>query len=201
MTGMYAQLVPAIIEHGPALYEATRHADDLWLWMGDGPYANLEDFGATWKKKVDAADAVFYTVLMAGNPVGYASLMRIDHLNGCVEVGNIMYSPILKQTPAATEVQYLLARYVFDSLGNRRYEWKCNSLNLPSRRAALRYGFEFEGIFRQHMIIKGNNRDTAWFAMLDSEWPSRKRAFEAWLDPLNFEDDGRQKKPLTYFRE
>ena len=98
--------------------------------------------------------------------------------------------------PAATEVQYLLARYVFDELGNRRYEWKCNDQNAPSRRAALRYGFQFEGIFRQHMIIKGRNRDTAWFSMLDSEWPARKVAFEAWLDQGNFDADGQQKRAL-----
>ena len=109
-----------------------------------------------------------------------------------IEVGHIVYSPALQRTPLATEAQYLLARYAFETLGYRRYEWKCDALNAASRRAALRYGFTFEGIFRQHMIAKGRNRDTAWFSMLDSEWPARKAAFERWLAPENFAADGRQ---------
>ena len=110
-----------------------------------------------------------------------------------IEVGHIVYSPALQRTPLATEAQYLLARYVFETLGYRRYEWKCNALNAASRRAALRFGFTFEGVFRQHMIVKGRNRDTAWFSMLDGEWPARKAAFERWLAPDNFDADGRQK--------
>jgi RimJ/RimL family protein N-acetyltransferase len=113
-----------------------------------------------------------------------------------VEVGHIVYSPALQQTPLGTEAQYLLARHAFETLGYRRYEWKCNALNAPSRRAALRYGFQFEGILRQHMIVKGRTRDTAYFSMLDSEWPARKAAFERWLAPENFDRDGRQKTKL-----
>jgi RimJ/RimL family protein N-acetyltransferase len=113
-----------------------------------------------------------------------------------IEVGNIMLSPALQRTTAATEAMYLMARHVFDDLGYRRYEWKCNALNLPSRRAAERLGFTFEGIFRQHMVIKGQSRDSAWYSMLDSEWPARKRAFEAWLDPSNFDAEGRQRRSL-----
>jgi RimJ/RimL family protein N-acetyltransferase len=132
----------------------------------------------------------------SGDAVGYAALMRIDTKNRVIEVGGIMYSPRLQRTPGGTEAMYLLARYVFDDLGYRRYEWKCNALNAPSRGAALRYGFIFEGIFRQHMIVKGRNRDTAWFSMLDSEWPARKQAFEQWLRPANFDEDGIQKSRL-----
>ena len=114
-----------------------------------------------------------------------------------IEIGNIVYSPGLQRTPAATEAQYLVARHVFETLGYRRYEWKCNALNAPSRAAALRLGFTYEGIFRQHMIIKGRNRDTAWFAMLDGEWPARKAAFERWLAPANFDGRGRQRQTLA----
>ena len=114
-----------------------------------------------------------------------------------IEVGSILYTPRLQQTTLATEAMYLMARHVFEDLGYRRYEWKCNALNAPSRRAALRFGFSFEGIFRQHMIVKGRNRDTAWFSMLDSEWPVRRANFERWLDPSNFAEDGRQKVALS----
>ena len=133
--------------------------------------------------------------------VGIATLLEIRPVMRVIEVGHILYSPALQRTPLATEAQYLLARYVFETLGYRRYEWKCDSRNAASRRAAERFGFTFEGIFRQHMIRKGVNRDTAWFSMLDSEWPSRKAAFEAWLAPSNFESNGRQKKGLAAFRQ
>ncbi len=123
--------------------------------------------------------------------------MRAEPAHGVVEVGNILLTPTLQRTTAATEAMYLMAGQVFESLGYRRYEWKCNAENLPSRRAAERFGFTFEGIFRQHMVAKGRNRDTAWFSMLDCEWPARKRAFEAWLDPENFEDEGKQRRGLA----
>jgi RimJ/RimL family protein N-acetyltransferase len=125
--------------------------------------------------------------------------MRIKPAHGVIEVGNILFSPELQRTRAATEAMYLMAGHVFDHLGYRRYEWKCDARNEPSRRAALRLGFTFEGIFRQHMVVKGRSRDTAWFAMLDHEWPSRKRAFEVWLDPGNFDSEGRQRKELSQF--
>ena len=116
--------------------------------------------------------------------------MEIRPAMRVVEVGHIVYSPALQRTPLATEAQFLLMRYAFETLGYRRYEWKCNALNAPSRRAALRFGFKFEGLFRQHMIAKGRNRDTAWFSILDSEWPARKAAFERWLAPENFDSNG-----------
>ena len=115
-------------------------------------------------------------------------------------MGGILYTPALQGTPGSTEAQYLFAKYVFDTLGYRRYEWKCNDRNAPSRRAAARLGFTFEGVFRQHMIVKGRNRDTAWFSMLDHEWPARRAAFEAWLAPDNFDGEGRQKRRLDELR-
>ena len=135
--------------------------------------------------------------MLRGSPVGYQTFLRIDPPNRVIEVGNILYTPAMQRTAGATEAQYLFARYVFERLGNRRYEWKCNALNAPSRRAAKRFGFSFEGIFRQHMIVKGRNRDTAWFAMLDSEWPARKAAYERWLAPDNFDEKGHQKLRLS----
>jgi RimJ/RimL family protein N-acetyltransferase len=123
--------------------------------------------------------------------------MEIRPAMRVVEVGNIVYGPVLQRTPLSTEAQYLIARYAFETLGYRRYEWKCDSLNAPSRRAAERFGFTFEGIFRQHMIVKGRSRDTAWFSILDSEWPARRAAFERWLAPENFDSGGRQKTNLA----
>lgn len=123
--------------------------------------------------------------------------MEIRPSMGVIEVGHILYSPALQRTPLGTEAQYLLARYAFETLGYRRYEWKCDALNAPSRRAALRYGFVFEGVLRQHMIAKNRNRDTAFFSMLDSEWPARKTAFERWLVPENFDADGKQRTSLS----
>ena len=131
-----------------------------------------------------------------GKAVGMGSFMRNDAANGVIEIGHIWMSPELQQTREATEAIYLMMRYCFDDLGVRRLEWKCDSLNAPSRKAADRFGFTFEGIFRQHYIIKGRNRDTAWFAMLDTEWPKAKKAFEAWLKEDNFDASGQQKAKL-----
>jgi RimJ/RimL family protein N-acetyltransferase len=136
-----------------------------------------------------------------GKAQGIVTLMESRPAQRVVEIGNIVYSPSLQRTRNATEIQYLMARHVFDDLGYRRYEWKCNALNAPSRRAALRLGFTYEGTFRQHMIVKGCNRDTAWFSILDSEWPQIRAAFEAWLAPQNFDPTGRQIVGLSDFRE
>ncbi|HEY3739053.1 MAG TPA: GNAT family protein [Bryobacteraceae bacterium] len=201
LEGRYAKLVPVAAEHAAPIFALISGSsnDHLWDYMGDGPYHDLATFEKAWTSKLTSTDPLFFTILDAKDsaPVGYASLLRIAPEAGSIEVGHILYSPRLQRTPAATEAQYLFAKYVFDELGNRRYEWKCNALNAPSRRAALRYGFQFEGIFRQHMIVKGLNRDTAWFSMLDSEWPARKAAFEAWLDPKNFDESGHQRTPLS----
>jgi len=196
--------------HSSAIWNGVRAHDEVWTWLADGPYASESALHAALAEKQASQNALFLAILptpygqLPDSPnvpcphpaAGYASYMRIEPAHGVVEVGNILLSPILQRTTAATEAMYLMARHVFDDLGYRRYEWKCNAENEPSRRAALRLGFSFEGIFRQHMVIKDRNRDTAWFAMLDCEWPERKRAFEAWLDPENFDERGVQKNSL-----
>jgi RimJ/RimL family protein N-acetyltransferase len=175
--------------------------DEVWRWLGDGPYLSEDALAEALAAKETSASAQFFAIVPRPDSValGYASLMRMDPANGVIEVGNVMFSPALQRTPAATEAMYLMARYIFDELGYRRYEWKCNALNLPSRRAAERFGFTFEGIFRQHMVVKGQNRDTAWYAMLDSEWPARRLAFEAWLADENFDAEARQRRTLASF--
>lgn len=191
--------------HGEALYEGVsgEGGERLWQYLFEGPFAHRAAFDAHMKRIAAAEDPLFFAILdnASGNAVGYASYMRIEPVQRVIEVGSILYTPRLQQTTLATEAMYLMARHVFEDLGYRRYEWKCNALNAPSRRAALRFGFTFEGIFRQHMIVKGRNRDTAWFSMLDSEWPARKANFERWLDPSNFGADGRQKVALSTLNE
>jgi RimJ/RimL family protein N-acetyltransferase len=182
--------------HADSLYDYASGPDReaLWVYLPDGPPTDPETFRASIEKKAASEDPLFYAVIdkASGRAVGHASLLRIDPKNRVIEVGYILYTPALQRTPGATEAMYLLASYVFDELGYRRYEWKCNDLNAPSKHAAVRLGFSFEGVFRNHMIVKGRNRDTAWFAMLDSEWPRRKAAFERWLAPENFDAQGRQ---------
>jgi RimJ/RimL family protein N-acetyltransferase len=185
--------------HAIALWEAVRGHDQVWTWLADGPFVSAEGLRASLELKQAGTNAVFLAIVpfASGQAAGYASFMRMDGVNGVVEVGNILLTPSLQRTTAATEAMYLMARHVFDDLGYRRYEWKCNAQNHPSRRAALRLGFTFEGIFRQHMVVKDRSRDTAWFSMLDHEWPARKQAFESWLAPANFDADGRQKAALA----
>ncbi|HWE48552.1 MAG TPA: GNAT family protein [Bryobacteraceae bacterium] len=185
--------------HGDALWQGVQDNDDLWRYMPYGPFEIREAFDTHLRKCEASPDPLFHAIVdrLSGRAVGISTLMRIDPANRVIEVGGIVFTPALQKTRGATEAMYLLARYVFDELGYRRYEWKCHALNAASRRAALRFGFSFEGIFRQHMIVKGENRDTVWFSMLDSEWPARKAAFERWLDPLNFDDAGMQKTPLN----
>jgi len=171
----------------------------VWDYLADGPYSSEADLKVAVRAKETGKAAVFLAIIPRddGKAEGYASFMRMDPANGVVEVGNILMTPSLQRTTAATEAMYLMARHVFEDLGYRRYEWKCNANNAPSRRAALRYGFTFEGIFRQHMIVKGQNRDTAGLSMLASEWPQRRAAFEAWLKPENFDPEGRQRQSLA----
>ena len=187
--------------HAAALWQAVNGHDELWAWLPDGPYATEPDLLRAIEEKQSAAGAVFIAIVPAatGTPAGYASYMRMEPAHGVIEVGYVLFAPSLQRTAAATEAMFLMASHVFDQLGYRRYEWKCNAENLPSRRAAERLGFTFEGIFRQHMILKGRNRDTAWFSMLDREWPARKQAFEAWLASDNFYDQGRQRRSLEQF--
>ena len=200
LQGRWARLEPLNAEaHTAAIWAAVQGHDDVWDWLGDGPFESEEDLSASLAAKAAGAGARFLAILPegGGGAAGYASLMRMDAANGVIEVGNVLFTPVLQRTRAATEAMYLMARHVFEDLGYRRYEWKCNALNLPSMRAAKRFGFTYEGTFRQHMVIKGKNRDTAWFSMLDGEWPARKRAFEAWLIPENFDVAGRQISALN----
>jgi RimJ/RimL family protein N-acetyltransferase len=202
LRGRAVTLVPLDAEaHSDSLFHKANGGDNdrVWTYLFDGPYTDRAVFKANIAAKAQSIDPLFFAIIdnATGVAVGYQTLMRIDSPNRVIEVGNIMYTPAMQRTAGATEAQYLFARYVFDELGYRRYEWKCNALNAPSRRAAERFGFTFEGIFRQHMIVKGRNRDTAWFAMLDSEWPARKAAYERWLAPDNFDDAGRQKLKLS----
>ena len=200
LVGRYVTLVPLSGErHFADLWRAVEGHDEVWDYLSDGPYATEPDLRSAIAAKERGPAAVFLAIVpkTSGKAEGYASYMRMEPAHGVIEVGNILMTPSLQRTTGATEAMYLMARYIFEDLGYRRYEWKCNAKNEPSRRAALRYGFTFEGIFRQHMVIKGRNRDTAWFSMLDTEWPSRKAAFEAWLDPANFDASGRQRKSLS----
>jgi RimJ/RimL family protein N-acetyltransferase len=203
LKGRWITLAPLdAAKHAEALYEGSNGdaaRERVWNYLFDGPYRSLDDFRSNIERKARSVDPLFFAVVdnASGRAVGYQTLMRVDAPNRVIEIGNIMYTPPMQRTAGATEAQYLFARYVFDELGYRRYEWKCNDLNAPSRRAAQRFGFTFEGVFRQHMIVKGRNRDTAWFAMLDGEWPARKSAYERWLKPDNFDDTGRQKLRLS----
>ena len=185
--------------HGDALWQAMQGDDRLWAYMGYGPFADRAAFDSWLGDRAKLADPFAYAVSdrTSGAATGTVTLMEIRPAAGVIEMGNIVLSGALQRTVASTEAQYLVARHVFETLGYRRYEWKCNSLNAPSRRAALRLGFSFEGVFRQHMIVKGRNRDTAWYSMLDREWPARKAAFERWLDPANFDEAGNQRTSLA----
>ena len=187
--------------HGDALFESTagrKHAD-LWTYMFDGPFPHRAAFDAAVRRWSDSKDPFFYAIVdrASGLALGRAALMRIEPTHRVIEVGSILYSPRLQRTRGATEAMYLLARYVFEELGYRRYEWKCNALNEASRAAAIRLGFTFEGVFRRHMIVKDRNRDTAWYSIIDAEWPARKARLERWLSLENFDAEGRQRTPLS----
>ncbi|WP_245263365.1 GNAT family N-acetyltransferase [Azorhizobium doebereinerae] len=174
----------------------------LWDYLSVPPFPDLEAFRRSYAEAAQKDDPLMFALVdrAGGKAVGHATYMRIEPAHRVIEVGNILYTPALQRSPAATEAMYLMARHVFEDLGYRRYEWKCNALNAPSRRAAARLGFTYEGLFRQHMIVKGRNRDTTWFSLLDTEWPRAKAAFEAWLAPDNFDQDGRQKRRLEDIR-
>jgi RimJ/RimL family protein N-acetyltransferase len=201
LAGRYVQLSPLDpAAHGDALFSAAGGPEHeaLWVYMHHGPFRDRRAFDAYMVDRAARDDPFSFAIVDAttGRALGLAALMRIDPSNRVIEVGSILYSAALQKTRGATEAMYLLARYVFEELGYRRYEWKCNALNAPSRSAALRLGFSFEGIFRQHMIVKGRSRDTAWYSMTDSEWPVRNAALERWLAPDNFDADGRQRTRL-----
>ena len=191
--------------HAADLFAANQADRDgrMWTYLSVGPFAALADYRRWMDASCQADDPLFHAIVdqADGRAVGVASYMRIDRRNGVIEVGHIGYSPRLQRSVPATEAMYLMMRRVFDELGYRRYEWKCDSLNAPSRAAALRLGFTFEGIFRQAVVYKGRSRDTAWFSILDGEWPRLKAAFERWLDPANFDADGRQIRSLAELRD
>jgi RimJ/RimL family protein N-acetyltransferase len=199
LAGRYGRVERLARRHAEDLWQACAGHDGIWTYMSTyGPFADAAAFAQWVASRVVLDDPYSYAVLdPSGRALGIATLMEIRPEMRVVEVGHIVYSPALQRSPLGTEAQYLLARYAFETLGYRRYEWKCNALNAPSHRAALRYGFVYEGTFRQHVIAKGRNRDNAWFSMLDSEWPARKAAFERWLAPANFDADGRQRTRLS----
>jgi RimJ/RimL family protein N-acetyltransferase len=194
--------------------DPARHAADLyaayafdkegrnWTYLPYGPFAAFADYRAWLDEDSRGGDPLRHVIIEhgSGRAAGVASLMRIDPAAGVIEVGGINYAPPLQRTPAATEAMYLLMRRVFDELGYRRYEWKCDALNAPSRAAAERLGFRYEGMFRQATVTKMRNRDTCWFSILDSEWPALKAAFERWLDPSNFDAAGQQRQSLSSCR-
>jgi RimJ/RimL family protein N-acetyltransferase len=200
LQGSHCQLEPLDPDrHGRALFDANQLDTEgaNWTYLAYGPFPDYPSYRA-WLDAVSATeDPLFFAVTTGdGAAVGVASLMRVDPPCGVIEVGHIHYSLRLQRTPASTEAMYLLMRHVFESLGYRRYVWKCDALNAPSRRAAERLGFTYEGTFRQAAIYKGRNRDTAWYSVIDSEWPARRAAFERWLAPDNFDAHGRQRSSL-----
>lgn len=205
MIGRTCRLEPLSAErHGADLHHAYRQdpTDRMWTYLTAGPFPDLEDY-LIWARAAQASeDPLHFAVIDAATDraVGTASFLRIDPVNGVIEVGWVTWSPLMQRTPVATEAMALMMARVFDELGYRRYEWKCNALNARSRRAATRLGFTFEGIFRQAVIARGRSRDTAWFSILDSEWPAAKAAFAGWLDPANFDAEGRQIRALEAIR-
>jgi RimJ/RimL family protein N-acetyltransferase len=202
LEGRTVRLVPLDPQaHLEALFANTSgpEHEHLWTYMFEDSFQNRNSFDAYLQRKADSEDPLFYTIIdkSSGDAVGWAAYMRMEPLHRVIEVGSIMFTPRLQRTVGATEAMYLMARHAFEDLHYRRYEWKCDALNEPSRRAALRLGFKFEGVFRQHMVVKDRNRDTAWYSMLDSEWPARKRALEQWLDAANFDENGKQRVSLS----
>ena len=202
MVGRFCRVEPLdAAAHATDLHEAfgTDRDGRNWTYL---PYGPFPDAGAlrTWLAGLDGADdPLFHAVIDAttGRAAGLASFLRIEPANGSVEVGHIHFSPLVQRTPVATEAMYLMMRRAFDELGYRRYEWKCDDANAASKRAALRLGFTHEGLFRQHSVRHGRNHDTAWFSIVDGEWPERRTRLERWLDPSNFDEQDRQRAPLT----
>ena len=199
--GRFCRLEPIDpAHHASSLYQANALDVDgrNWTYLPYGPFDQFEDYKNWISQFCSGPDPFFYAIidLETGEAVGVASYLRIDPKSGSIEVGGINFSPLLQRKPAATEAMYLMMKYAFE-LGYRRYEWKCNALNAPSRKAAQRLGFSYEGIFRQALVVKGCNRDTAWYAAIDSEWPALNAAFSQWLSVDNFDAFGMQKTKLS----
>lgn len=198
LTGQYCRLEPLEAErHAALLFDAFEGQDYLYDYMPAGPFHSAAQYHR-WVKEVTSDDAsLFFAVydIRKDAYLGVLSFLRIAPEAGSIEVGNINFSEAMQRSPASTEAIYLIMKWAFEA-GYRRFEWKCNALNGPSRRAAQRLGFSFEGIFRQALVVKGRNRDTAWFAIIDAEWPALKEAYRVWLDPMNFDHNGQQRERL-----
>jgi RimJ/RimL family protein N-acetyltransferase len=203
LEGRYVRLEPLDAgRHGRDLLASAQQpgADDRFRYLFEDAPADMAAFTA-WLEKAEASpDPLFFAVIdkRTGRAEGRQALMRIDATHGVIEIGNILWGPAIARSRVTTEALYLFAKLAFDTLGYRRFEWKCNNLNEPSKKAAERFGFTYEGVFRQHMVAKGKNRDTAWFAMIDADWPRLKAGYESWLDPDNFDDAGQQKSKLRF---
>ncbi len=205
MSGNYCRVVPIdLYLHAAELHQAyiKNLEHRIWTYLGYGPFDTLEDFKAWMKDYCLGSDPLFHAIIEndSSTALGVASYMRIQPEFGVIEVGHINYSPALQRKRAGTEAMYLMMQRVFDELGYRRYEWKCDALNAGSCKAAVRLGFAFEGIFRQATIYKGRNRDTAWYSIVDTEWPALKNAFQCWLKRENFDSNGRQIQRLSEFQ-
>lgn len=204
LDGRTVRLEPLSAAHVPDLFAAysTDASGRMWTYLSVGPFEAEVDFAAWIASLVSSEDPLFFAAIekASGKAVGIVSYLRIDPANGCLEVGWVTWSPLMQRSVTSTEAQYLLMKHAFEGLGYRRYEWKCNALNAPSMKAAERLGFTYEGTFRQAVIVKGRNRDTAWFSVIDAEWPALKTAFEAWLKPDNFDAGGLQKSRLEDLR-
>ncbi len=203
LEGRYVRLEPLDVKrHGADLLASAQQpgADDRFRYLFEDAPADEAAFMPWLEKAAASPDPLFFAVIdkRTGRAEGRQALMRIDAVHGVIEIGNILWGPAIARSRMSTEALYLFASYAFDTLGYRRFEWKCNNLNEPSKRAATRFGFTFEGIFRQHMVAKGKNRDTAWFAMIDADWPRLKAGYEAWLSPDNFDEAGQQKTKLSF---
>jgi len=201
LDGRYVRLEPLDPDrHFQELFAASSvaDADQRFQWLPEYPPVSEAEFRPWVQEKAASEDPLFFAVIdkASGTVAGRQTLMRIDAANGVIEIGNIYWGPVISRTRAATEALYLFMRHVFDDLGYRRFEWKCNNANIPSKQAALRFGFQEEGVFRQHLVVKGRNRDTAWFSILDQEWPVLKKGYETWLAPESFDETGKQKRRL-----
>lgn len=200
LDGRYVRLEPLALKHAGDLFAATSvpDAEARFQYLPGNRPQSLDEMRAWIASLANVRDAIVFAVIdkATGKVGGRQQLMRFEPEHGVIELGGIYWGPDIQRSRITTEALYLTARHIFEDLGNRRFEWKCNDRNAPSKRAAERFGFTFEGIFRQHMIVRGENRDTAWFSMLDGEWPARKAEFERWLDPGNFDAQGVHKTPL-----
>lgn len=205
LEGRYCILKPLHEKYAADLFAAYQLAPDTrsWTYLVREPESTEEEYRKWVLSVQDLQDPIHFAVIdkESGKPVGSLSFLRIDSNNGVVEVGHVHFSPLLSRTRMATEAQWLMMQYAFEKLGYRRYEWKCDSLNGPSRKAALRLGFLYEGCFRKAVIVKGKTRDTTWYAMVDDDWPKVNNALKRWLDPENFDKDGLQKQSLESFRD